>query len=518
MNQDISFKNYNQNQAMLLPPSLDELIAKDHLSRIVNSIIEGMDSEIFLEGYKGGGTSSYHPKMLAKIIVYAYITKTFSGRQMARLIRENIVYMWLAGQNDPDFRTINRFRSLRFKEGLKGVFKEVLKYCEKLELIKYEDYFIDGTKIEANSNKYRIVWSKNTKRFKERSEEKIDELLDCVDELIERENEEADEFDKEEQSRKKQLGSKEAKVAMEELISRLNKLSLDKKRHANKVVTKLKKEIKKQEKYEEQERKLSGRNSFCKTDPGAIGLRMKDNQLKPGYNILAGTENQIVLNYDVHDKAGDANCFIDHMDQFLKTHGKLSKNIVGDSAFGSEQNYEYLEKKGANNYLKYSMFYRETRSSFKNDRKQKENFKYDKLRDEFTCDENRRLGFKKEKISTTPNGYKQVLRMYESDDCSGCSNRCSDAERRSIAVNRKLDQHKDIARRNLYSEKGIELRKRRGIEIESIFGDLKGNFGFRRFNLRGKEKVGIELGLLFLAHNIKKLFQKMLSPLNPCFA
>ncbi len=96
----------------LLPSSLDELIPTNHLVRTVNAAIEGMDIQPLLKSYKGGGTSSYHPRMLLKVLLYAYTQKIYTSRKIAKALREDITVMWLAGNNKPDFRTINRFRAV----------------------------------------------------------------------------------------------------------------------------------------------------------------------------------------------------------------------------------------------------------------------------------------------------------------------------------------------------------------------------------------------------------------------
>ena len=117
------FKPYSPNQLMLLPPSLDELIPSQHPVRVVNEVIESIDVSPLLKSYKGGGTSSYHPKMLLKVMVYAYMTNVYSSRKMENALRENIFFMWLSGMSYPDHNTINRFRSDRLADVLKGIFK-----------------------------------------------------------------------------------------------------------------------------------------------------------------------------------------------------------------------------------------------------------------------------------------------------------------------------------------------------------------------------------------------------------
>ena len=107
----VVYKSYNHNDNLLLPPCLGDYLPQNHPSRVVSAIIDKLDISEIEAGYKGGGTSSYNPRMLLKVIVYAYLNNVYSGRQMERLLVENIAYMWLSGMQTPDFRTINIFRS-----------------------------------------------------------------------------------------------------------------------------------------------------------------------------------------------------------------------------------------------------------------------------------------------------------------------------------------------------------------------------------------------------------------------
>src|SRR5580698_7893764 len=120
------FKSYVQNQAALLPPSLDELIEVNHPVRVVNQVIEQIDIDPLLKKYKGGGTSSFHPRMMMKVMVYSYLSNIYSSRKMEVALKENIHFMWLSGMNQPDHNTLNRFRSERLKDVLKQVFGKVV--------------------------------------------------------------------------------------------------------------------------------------------------------------------------------------------------------------------------------------------------------------------------------------------------------------------------------------------------------------------------------------------------------
>jgi hypothetical protein len=238
-------------------------------------------------------------------------------------------------------------------------------------------------------------------------------------------------------------------------------------------------------------------------------MMMKDGRLLPVYNVQIGTENQFILNYSVHNNAGDSGLFRSHMEKFTEITGIFPESVIGDSAYGSEENYSYCEENGIDAYLKYNMFHKEKEKKYKDDISRKENMIYHASEDEYECANGSRLKFREELNKITSNGFPYTIRRYECENCEGCSFAllCKKAKgNRTIEVNRKLNYYRWLARRLLDSEQGIILRKRRGIEVESVFGDIKRNMKFNRFSLRGIEKVNCEFGLISIAHNIKKLF------------
>ena len=147
---------------------------------------------------KGGGTSSYHPKMLLKVLVYAYSQKIYSSRKIAKALRENIHFMWLSGGNQPDFRTINDFRGSRVKGVIDEVFADVLEYLIEAGHVKLENYFVDGTKIEADANKHKVVWAKRKDTYQKRAHVQIQELLKQIEQANEEEQAEYGDEDLEE--------------------------------------------------------------------------------------------------------------------------------------------------------------------------------------------------------------------------------------------------------------------------------------------------------------------------------
>jgi hypothetical protein len=268
-----------------------------------------------------------------------------------------------------------------------------------------------------------------------------------------------------------------------------------------------------QKKYEEQERKLAGRNSYSKTDEDATFMRMKDDymkngQLKPGYNLQVGTEGQFVVGFSVHQRPGDPGCLVPHLEGVKQKLGRLPKNVIADSAYGSEENYAYLDQAQAGNYLKYNTFGKEQRARYKPNPFAVDQLEYDPQIDELICPAGKRLTYQYTFYTKTDNGYRGERRCYEAEDCSNCplKTQCHKAKgNRRVQISFQLQAWRQQARQNLTSEKGKKLRSQRGVEVESVFGRLKEDWGFRRFLLRGMAKVKTEFGLLCIAQNMAKL-------------
>jgi transposase len=507
----VVFKTYQQNQSTLLPPNLDDLIPKNHLVRLLNGIIDQMNIDYLLKGYKGGGTSSYHPRMLLKVLIYAYTQRIYSSRLIAKALRENIHFMWLSGGNRPDFRTINRFRSSRLKGTIETVFGTVLEMLLEEGLIDLRDYFLDGTKVEANANKYSFVWGKATKKFKSRLQSQLKELLHEIDETNREEQARYGDRDLEEMGEANEIDSERIEQKLKELEDRLKKDPEDK--SLSKAIKKISNDyLPRQKKYEEHEKKLKDRNSYSKTDEDATFMRMKEDhmrngQLKPGYNIQMGTQNQFIIGYSIHQKPTDTSLLIPHLEH-LKTHlGHSPENIIADAGYGSEENYHYLNQHGITAYVKDNDFHYEQTRKYKRNKFKKGKFTYDPQSDTYQCPSGERLYYVKTVNYKTVNGYKTTRRIYQASHCQKCHFRteCYRGKyNRRIYASFRLDRYRKKARELLESERGKTLRSQRPIEVESVFGQIKHNRHFRRFMLRGLEKVTIEYGLIVLAHNMMK--------------
>ena len=154
----IAIKEYTQGQTTLFPQSLDERIAEDAPVRVVNYVVDRLDLTEVMATYKGGGCSCYSPRMLLKVLFFAYMNNVYSCRRIEKLMDENIQYMWLSGDQHPDFHTVNTFRSKHLKDTIDNLFSQVVMLLVEEGYISLREQYVDGTKIESKSNKYRFVW------------------------------------------------------------------------------------------------------------------------------------------------------------------------------------------------------------------------------------------------------------------------------------------------------------------------------------------------------------------------
>jgi len=492
---------------MLLPPSLDELIAQDHPVRVVNQVLDKIDIDPLVKKYKGGGSSSFHPRMLLKVLVYAYINNTYSSRKIEAALKENIHYMWLSGMSTPDHNTINRFRSERLKEVLRQVFTQVVMMLHNHGVLNIKELYTDGTKIEANANRYTFVWGKAIKTSKERIKKQLDDLWQYAQNIAAAELPDTDPSD----------FGKIDPDKVEETIKLIDAALKDKPNVSSRVKQKLNyaknnwpANLKK---YEQQEKILQARNSYSKTDTDASFMRMKEDhmlngQLKPGYNLQLSTNNQYIVNYSLHQTTADTTTLQEHTELYKHEYNATPNIITADAGYGSEENYQYLEQNNIENYVKYNYFDREQRN--KSDKKypfKADTLFYNEDKDCYYCP----MGQVMQNIGTyqikTKTGFSQTITRYQAGNCNGCPLRgiCHQSKgNRIIEINHSVKKYRQQAKENLTSEKGIYHRKKRCADVEPVFANIKNNHYFKRFLLRGKDKVEIETGLLALAHNLRK--------------
>jgi transposase len=500
------FKQYSPTQAFLLPPSFDDLIAVNHPVRIVNDIVERIDIRLLEKKYIGGGSSSYHPKMMLKIMVYSYLRNIYSSRKMEAAVKENIHFMWLSGMQQPDHNTINSFRGQRLKDTLKDIFTQIVQLLAAEGLVSLQEVYVDGTKIESVANRYTFVWGNSIKTNKEKIKKQIDELWQYAQKVA------ADELDEPEPPTFDKIDAQKVEEAIEKIETALKDKQVTK-QVRQKLSYARKNWPANLEKYAAQEAILDGRNSYSKTDPDATFMRMKEDhmlngQLKPAYNVQVSSSDQYIVDYSIHQATTDTSTFVSHMEQHKAQYGHHPDAVTADAGYGSEQNLQYLEGNNIEGYVKYSYFDKEQSSTHLDKHPfAPSNLHYNKEKDCYYCPMGQQMQNIGTYVKTTAAGFEQHLTRYQAADCTRCplNGVCHKSKgNRIIEVNFNLNRLKAIAHQNLTSEKGIKHRKKRPWDVESVFGNIKSNHGFRRFLLKGKEKVSIEVGLLAIAQNLRK--------------
>jgi transposase len=502
-----TFKPYNQQQLMLLPPSLDELIPRDHACRVVNEVINKINLEPLNAAYHMKGSSSYHPQMLLKVLVYGYISNIYSSRKLEAACKESIYFMFLSSMSSPDHNTINRFRGERLKNALRSVFEQVVMLLAQEGFLSIEEVYTDGTKIEANANKYTFVWKKAIATNKEKMKKQLTHIWEYAQSIAASEDNLPEPPDLTTISKEK----------VQQTVDKLNQVLGKKENVDKKMKAKLGYVTKNYPaniaRYEQQEMILGERNSYSKTDPEATFMRlkedhMKNGQLKPAYNVQISTSNQFIVNYTIHANPTDTTTLPAHIEQHEKSYGIAPKSLTADAGYGSEENYSLLEEKNVTAFVKYNLFDKRQSSNYNS----KHPFSADKLfynptQDHYICPMGQKMSYIGDRTRKTATGFLQTVKLYKAVNCSNCplNGVCHKSQRaRIIQINVNLERQKQRADELLKSEEGIEKRKKRCYDVEPVFGNIKNNHGFRRFMLRGKQKVEIEWGLLAIAQNIRK--------------
>lgn len=500
----LAIKSDNRKQNLLLPPSLDELVPENHMVRVVDAVIDRLDISDILSTYRGGGNSAFNPKMMLKVLIFAYLSNVYSSRRIEELLRRDIYFMWLAGMKRPDFRTINYYRGKRLKEGFDAVFTQVVRLLHEEGFVSLKVQYIDGTKIESVANKYTFVWRGSVEKYDARLKAKTEALLRQIEQNHAVENQE--------NPVSEELTAEDVAKRVERIKEKVDadNLSKEDRKALKQIETDA---VPRMNRYKEQLETMGSRNSYSKTDPDATFMRMKEDamlngQLKPGYNVQISTENQFITNFGIYQRPTDTLTMISYLESFKTRYGMQSEEIVADSGYGSEENYEYMFSNGMTSYVKYNMFHVEQRRGYRNNPFRVSNLFYNPDDDFYVCPMGQKMKFVRQERRYTASGYQQTVSVYRASRCEGCPLRgqCHKSKRdRQIEVNHTLDDYKARARELLTSEQGLKHRSRRPVEPEAVFGQIKECGRFRRLRLKGLTGAKIDFGLKALAHNMRKL-------------
>ncbi len=516
------FKHYTMNQ-VVLPLDLEIKLQENDIAYAVNDVVENIPDEAFVDFLRDTGCPAYHPRMMMKIILCAYTQSVFSGRKIEGLLKDSVRMMWLGQGYEPSYRTINRFRvHPEVKELLRQCFVQFRCQLVQEEQIDEEAIFIDGTKIEANANKFTFVWRKAIERYSanlvERSNQMYDELLEkeiipeiereSVDELS------TDELEKVVKKLDEKVEAYDKKIEASEDGSERKQLRFERKT-PKQYRKQFKDYMARKQKYQQDMEIFGERNSYSKTDHDATFMRMKDDymkngQLKAGYNVQLATEGQYALAYEVFPNPTDTRTFIPFLDNIENNFFELPNYIVADAGYGSEQNYEdVINHRHRTPLITYNQYRKEKKKKYKEDAFKVANWEYNEEDDSFTCPNNKKMTFRYLSNRTDRYDYTRAFKVYECEDCSDCPLRslCTKAKEgsnRKVFYNEKWEQQKEYVRQQLSKEETGEIYGKRKIDVEPVFGFLKANLGFTRMSVRGKEKVENELGFAFMAVNLRK--------------
>ncbi|AEV69548.1 transposase [Acetivibrio clariflavus DSM 19732] len=499
------------------------MIPNDDSVRLLGQIVEEMDLTELYKTYSRIRKKQATPTQMLKVMLYGYMNNCYTTRKIESACKRDINFMYLLeGSPAPDYTTIARFRSLHFapvSENLMAQFTEILAECGELSM---KNLFVDGTKIEASSNKYTFVWKGSVTKNQRKLMDKIPAFFKKAEEdygfkIVY--------GDKIKMYHLKKLRRKLCKIKKDEDIEFVYGIG-KRKSPLQKTLEQLDEYISRLKKYNKHLHTMGERNSFSKTDPDATFMRMKEDamkngQLKPGYNIQFGVDAEYIVWISAGPQPTDTTTLIPFLNS-IKSHLRYTyKNIVADSGYESEENYVYLDENNQRAFIKPSNYEVSRTRKYKADISIKENMIYDKEKDIYICSNGKRLVVTGIKFSKSKTGYISKKTCYTCEDCSECtfkskcikgnSKKPLEERTKRLEVSKLFQQKREEALERILSEEGIELRINRSIQVEGVIGEIKQDMGFRRFLCRGKKNILAECILLALAHNVNKLHNKIQS-------
>ncbi len=484
---------------------IDVMIAEDDSVRLLDEVLEGLDYTELHRAYSARGRKpKTTPMSMFKVIVYGMSEGIFSKREIAKKCLRDVNYMWLLGDEAaPEHDALTWFCSHQLGEAAEGLFYQLVKKLKECGENKYEHLFVDGTKEEANANKYSFVWKKSVNKHEARLNEKLRVL---GDELAKR------------YGMKQGLGSAEAYERLLNLVTKPFVHGRGKRKtQLQRDIEQLRDMLLRKERYEGYNETFGSRNSFSKTDKDATFMHMKDDhmrnaQLKPGYNVQLAVEGEYITGVDVSSERSDQLAMIPLLERMESKLGAKYTDVTLDAGYESEENYTWFEKQGRDCYIKPQNYEKSKTRKFKSNMHLRENMAYDAEKDEYTCPNQKKLRAVYTGKRKSKSGFEQEITYYECESCDGCplKKQCTRAKgNRKMSLSKEFIRQREESKQRITSQKGILLRMNRSIQSEGAFGIIKQDMGFRRFLTRGKKNVFCEMLLVAIAFNINKWHNKI---------
>jgi len=499
---------------------IGEMIPADDSVRLLNAVMEKVDYRRLYGAYSRTGRIEMSPKRLFKVLVYGYMNGIYSSRKLEQACRRDVNFMYLLGRKKaPDHATIARFRSERLTEVIDDLFAQLVRLLADAGELSLSSAFIDGTKLEANANRYSFVWKKSTQKNEYKMQEKMKVELAAL----------AIQF-----GLRFHIGQKIKAKDLKKLRKRLKTLQAQqgivfahgkgqRKPPLQRAVETVEGYLARQKKYDDYNHSFGERNSFSKTDRDATFLRlkedhMKNGQLKPGYNATLAVDAEYIVAAGISQERSDSQTFI----PILKTlQGLGYTKPVADAGFESEENYTWCEENGQTAFIKPANHDKAKTRKYKSDIGRRENMPYDEKRDSYRCYRGHAIQAAYEKKTRSKAGYAIVTTVYTCIECAGCPYKAQcikgksktpiEERNKNLYVSKTFLRQRQQMQERIQSEEGVLLRINRSIQVEGAFGVLKQDMGFRRFLLRGSVKVQTEFLLLCMGYNLNKLHNKMQS-------
>ena len=381
-----------------------------------------------------------------------------------------MAYMYLSALQQPDFRTINRFRRDNL-DLLRGLFIQIVRFCVEMGMVSVGTIAIDGTKLKANAS-YR-----KTKKGKD-----LDRELEVIEREIESILRESEEVDAREDV---EMGGSESPYEVPDELRDKERL---------------------REKVREAKEKISkkGSKEINLTDEDATTMLHGGYRAEPSYNgqIAVEESNGVIVAATLSDNPADYEALTELVEQTKENTGGKPGDVLADSGFSSYENLEYLGEEKIEGYIADQGMESLRKGTRQNPQFHKSRFKYDEEGDHFICPMSKLLSFK----GLLRREEKPDLRIYRCLDCAGCERRleCSRAAYRTISLDPRQYLMEKM-RVRLESTEGRTKYGKRKWMVEPVFGDMKQNRNYRGLLLRGKIRAMGEFLIMCIAHNLKKI-------------
>ena len=503
---------------MKIPVDLEKIIEITDPIYTFSEIMDHLDLyRYYTDKESHMGRPRYDAEKLMKVALFAFMENGYSSlRNIEKLCKTDIRYIWLLdGEKAPSYVTISNFLNEYVGSNIGALFTDINKQLFEKEGVDLSRLYIDGTKIEANANKYTWVWKKSclTSRNKvygyltDLIHEINNGILSFFNVRIEPREEYAIEY-------------------LEEVISRFSSIAgvdgnFIRGRGHHKTVEqrqydKLVEYLEKLKKYADHiEICGESRNSYSKTDHDATFMRVKrdymgNDQLLPAYNMQIGVCDEYIAVVDAKQYASDMDCFVPLMDKFKTAYGQYPKYPVADAGYGSYNNYLFCEQNGIEKYMKFTMFEKETKDvKYQDDPYRAANFTQDEAGN-LRCPEGRKFEYLGDR-HVKGNKYGRTEELYKCESCDKCPRKAECVKGngdRTIRMNRELTaiHHEVIS--NLQSDLGVVLRTNRSVQAEGTFGSIKWNRSYKRAKRRGIESIILEFTLISIGFNLYKFYNK----------